>query len=285
MSPKKVNIDSLEKKTIPKALKIAVWNKYIGEEIGKAKCSCCNITDITQLKFHTGHIIAKANGGLTNIDNLKPICESCNKSMGIKNMDEFKQLLISQSKEIIINAIKNEKPEIISIDMDILEKLYDGLQTNYKTGTSANDHHYNNIITFNTNIDFIKFLVDETKISHDEYTELLKYEYHPFLSKIQPIIDKIKYNNININKYLLDLQNYENYKNNKGFIPYSLPRIHTYILYLDIPKTKIDILREKQKEFRTMFNKLINSKQMHIDYVISKYKNEIEYYKNIELYK
>ena len=83
----------------------------------------------------------------------------------------------------------------------------------------------------------------------------------------------------------MDLQNYENYKNNKGFIPYSLPRIHTYILYLDIPKTKIDILREKQKEFRTMFNKLINSKQMHIDDVISKYKNEIEYYKNIELYK
>jgi len=59
MSPKKVNIDSLEKKTIPKALKIAVWNKYIGEEIGKAKCSCCNITDITQLKFHTGHIILR----------------------------------------------------------------------------------------------------------------------------------------------------------------------------------------------------------------------------------
>ena len=77
----------------------------------------------------------------------------------------------------------------------------------------------------------------------------------------------------------------QNYKNNKGFIPYSLPRIHTYILYLDIPKTKIDILREKQKEFRTMFNKLINTKQMHIDDVISKYKNEIEYYKNIELYK
>ena len=139
-----------KKKYIPKALKIAIWNKYIGEEIGKVKCLCCEITDITQLKFHTGHIIAKANGGLTNIDNLKPICESCNKSMGIKNMDEFKQLLISQSKEIIINAIKNEKPEIISIDMDILEKLYDGLQTNYKTGTSANDHHYNNIITFTT---------------------------------------------------------------------------------------------------------------------------------------
>lgn len=43
-----------KKKTIPKSLKIAVWNKYIGEDIGKAKCLCCNLTDITQLKFHTG---------------------------------------------------------------------------------------------------------------------------------------------------------------------------------------------------------------------------------------
>lgn len=79
MPPKKVNTNDsseqkIKKKAIPKALKIAVWNKYIGEEIGKAKCLCCNITDITQLKFHAGHIIAEANNGLINIDNLKPIC-------------------------------------------------------------------------------------------------------------------------------------------------------------------------------------------------------------------
>ena len=88
----------MPKKTyIPKTLRIAVWNKYIGEHIGKSKCLCCNITDITQLKFHVGHIIAEANGGSTNIDNLKPICESCNKSMKTKNMDEFKLLLTSNS--------------------------------------------------------------------------------------------------------------------------------------------------------------------------------------------
>ena len=40
----------MRKQIIPKALKISVWNKYIGEEIGKAKCLCCNITDITQQK-------------------------------------------------------------------------------------------------------------------------------------------------------------------------------------------------------------------------------------------
>ena len=39
-------VSKYKKTTIPKALKIAVWNKYIGEEIGKSKCLCCNLTDI-----------------------------------------------------------------------------------------------------------------------------------------------------------------------------------------------------------------------------------------------
>ncbi len=38
-------------------------NKYIDEEVGKAKCLCCNITVITQLKFHDEYIITEANGG------------------------------------------------------------------------------------------------------------------------------------------------------------------------------------------------------------------------------
>jgi hypothetical protein len=100
-------MSSKTKKTIPKALKIAVWNKYIGEDIGKTKCLCCNITDITQMKFHTGHIISEFNGGLLNIDNLKPICESCNKSMGTKNIDDFRELLISRKLIIELNEEQN----------------------------------------------------------------------------------------------------------------------------------------------------------------------------------
>ncbi len=77
------------KKTIPPSLKIKVWNKYIGEEIGKAKCLCCKTTDIYQASFSCGHIIAESNGGELNINNLKPIYVSCNSSMGTKNMDEY----------------------------------------------------------------------------------------------------------------------------------------------------------------------------------------------------
>lgn len=81
------------KKTIPSTVKRLVWNKYIGEEIGKAKCVCCNLTDITQLSFHCGHVIAESNGGEISVDNLRPICQNCNSSMRTQNLEEFKKIL------------------------------------------------------------------------------------------------------------------------------------------------------------------------------------------------
>lgn len=81
----------MPKKSIPKALKIAVWNKYIGIDKGTAKCYCCDIITISQSSFHCGHIIAEANGGPTDITNLVPICESCNKSMRTTNLNDFKR--------------------------------------------------------------------------------------------------------------------------------------------------------------------------------------------------
>ena len=80
-----------KKKIIPLALKRNVWNKHIGEEIGKTLCLCCKLTDISQMNFSCGHIISENNGGEINLNNLKPICVSCNSSMGTKNMDEFIQ--------------------------------------------------------------------------------------------------------------------------------------------------------------------------------------------------
>jgi 5-methylcytosine-specific restriction endonuclease McrA len=78
-----------KKKKISATLKRLVWYKWIGEEIGKSKCLCCNITDIYQLSFNCGHIIAESKGGETNLSNLKPICQNCNSSMGSQNMDDF----------------------------------------------------------------------------------------------------------------------------------------------------------------------------------------------------
>lgn len=79
------------KKRIPAAIKRLVWNMYIGETVGKSKCMCCNWTDITQSSFHCGHVIAESRGGQITVDNLRPICQNCNSSMGSENMMEFIQ--------------------------------------------------------------------------------------------------------------------------------------------------------------------------------------------------
>ena len=82
-----------KKKPISATIKRLVWNTHIGEEVGKAKCMCCKATDITQMSFNCGHIIAEANGGETIVSNLKPICQNCNSSMGTKNMEDFMKSL------------------------------------------------------------------------------------------------------------------------------------------------------------------------------------------------
>ncbi len=82
-----------KKKAISATIKRLVWNTNIGEDIGKFKCLCCNSTDITQMSFNCGHIIAEANGGETIVSNLKPICQNCNSSMGTKNMNDFMKSL------------------------------------------------------------------------------------------------------------------------------------------------------------------------------------------------
>ncbi len=82
-----------KKKSIPKSLKIKVWNTYVGEDIGKIKCLCCNTIDITQSIFECGHIIAEAKGGETSLENLRPICSTCNKSMKTINMNDYIKII------------------------------------------------------------------------------------------------------------------------------------------------------------------------------------------------
>ncbi len=81
--------DKTKKQKIPAALKAKVWNHWIGEEIGKIKCLCCDNNYITQSSFSCGHIIPESKGGELSIHNLKPICHLCNSSMYNTNMNEF----------------------------------------------------------------------------------------------------------------------------------------------------------------------------------------------------
>ena len=75
---------------IPKKLKNMIWDENIGKKFGVGKCYCCG-EEIDSKNFEAGHIISVKNGGETILDNLKPICSCCNKSMGTENLEDFKQ--------------------------------------------------------------------------------------------------------------------------------------------------------------------------------------------------
>lgn len=78
---------SRRKKPIPQALKWQTWIRYAGENF-KAKCAtpwCRNIMNVTN--FQAGHKQAEAAGGPTTLENLIPICASCNQSMGTEHFD------------------------------------------------------------------------------------------------------------------------------------------------------------------------------------------------------
>lgn len=74
---------------IPFKVRMDVWATYIGEDIAKHKCICCKRVTIKQTDFEVGHVQSEALGGTLEINNLRPICSVCNKSMGSRNMVDF----------------------------------------------------------------------------------------------------------------------------------------------------------------------------------------------------
>ena len=71
-----------KKTKIPKALREEVWRAYVGS-LFETKCTITWCTNsITVFNFEAGHNIPESRGGATQLSNLRPICGSCNKSMG-----------------------------------------------------------------------------------------------------------------------------------------------------------------------------------------------------------
>ena len=90
------------KKTIPKTLRKQVWKK-INNDKTSAVCFCCKINKFDYMdSWECGHIVSEFNGGTTTIDNLRPVCSSCNKSMGTQNMDVFieKYYNVTENKNV-----------------------------------------------------------------------------------------------------------------------------------------------------------------------------------------
>lgn len=79
------------RKPIPKELREQVWFKYIGATKSEGKCYCDGVRTISFFDFEVGHNKAVAKGGRDNINNLRPICKSCNRSMGTMSIDVYKR--------------------------------------------------------------------------------------------------------------------------------------------------------------------------------------------------
>jgi hypothetical protein len=81
---------------ITKKLRKDLWRKYFGSE-REGVCLCCDDV-IDEDNYHAGHIISRVKGGETKMENLKPICPTCNRDMMIENMDDYKSRLDRQIK-------------------------------------------------------------------------------------------------------------------------------------------------------------------------------------------
>ena len=79
------------KKTIPKPLKDLVWETYIGNDIATTKCLCCENNEIRMNNFHCSHVVPESKGGTMTVENLRPICATCNTSMKTEHMFDFKK--------------------------------------------------------------------------------------------------------------------------------------------------------------------------------------------------
>lgn len=76
---------------IPRALKLSVWNKR-NNMLLQGVCFVCN-NELNYEDMECGHIIPHVHGGEVKLNNLEPICRSCNKDMGIMNLNMYKRLL------------------------------------------------------------------------------------------------------------------------------------------------------------------------------------------------
>lgn len=84
-----------KKKKIPKSLGNQVIMQHFGNEY-VGKCFVCQ-TEVNRDSVHLGHVISEYNGGQTRSDNLKCICQSCNSSMGVMNLLEFKEMYFGEN--------------------------------------------------------------------------------------------------------------------------------------------------------------------------------------------
>lgn len=88
---------SSKRKKISKGLREKVWIKYMKNRV-QGKCYCCRIKPIHFTDFEVGHNKSVHAGGQNHITNLRPICRSCNREMGIKSIEWWRKKYYGEIK-------------------------------------------------------------------------------------------------------------------------------------------------------------------------------------------
>ena len=100
---------------IPPKLRKQVWEFYsLNPKNTTNPCFVCQ-DKINVWDFECGHVQSHAEGGPISLENLRPICGSCNKSMGVTNLFEYKKTFYSSPKKTSVEKPKKateslEKP-------------------------------------------------------------------------------------------------------------------------------------------------------------------------------
>jgi 5-methylcytosine-specific restriction endonuclease McrA len=140
----KVIKEKVVKEKIPLSVKHAVWDQSFGKCMDGI-CQCCKTTPIHSTNFDCGHIISEKNGGKVHLENLRPICRTCNSSMGTQNMDDyivkygFDKINATEPKSkeqsvkfVIVDSNDNEITNYLDLlKKDNLIKLCDALEIKY----------------------------------------------------------------------------------------------------------------------------------------------------------
>ena len=110
-----------KRKTIPKPLKMMVWDKYFPNQ-RYGRCFCCERSQIEITNFETGHILAVINGGENTLENLCPICSICNKSMNLQIYMNIKHYYIKNEK-LIFCYFQIINTTLINIMQNIMQNI------------------------------------------------------------------------------------------------------------------------------------------------------------------
>jgi len=91
---------------VPKSVKERVWAIHIGMDKAEGKCFAGCGRTIHMMDFEVGHNKAVSKGGSNRLDNLRPICKKCNRSMRTRSIEEFKREHFSKSKGRQVKSLR-----------------------------------------------------------------------------------------------------------------------------------------------------------------------------------